>query len=226
MKKLEENEFVKDVIADFMNNSTLAIGAFGSSAYCLNKGSDVDMYILAKDKQSRIVTERNGYVFEIYHTDPHVVESAIESGDIRMIARMRSSRPLYDPHKIYRELIDKAKRKNLRYAEWIEKTIIGGKYDMVERTEESVEKALRAGQPIAAASSLRYLVDRIIDVGFRRIDCVDQANPRNIPKLVGLLPEPMQRIYEGTFKCAENYQLKVLMQLVKNEKEKLFPQSK
>jgi len=223
MRKLEENRFVKEIVSGLTNESTLAIGAFGSSAYYIKNGSDIDMYVLVKDNRNRIVMKRDGYIFEIYYADPRVIKLHIESGSIRTVARMRSSRPLYDPKKIYRKLIKMAKEKNLRHAEWIERTIIGGEYDLVDRTGESVEKELCAGRPMAAANSIRYLVDRIIDVGFRRLNLATQAKPEKVPGLVGLLPEPMQRIYNGTFKCTEAYQAEKLMQLIKDEKEKLFP---
>lgn len=226
MKKLEENNFVKEVIDNLTNEKPLAIGVFGSSAYYLKKGSDVDMYVLAENKRGRTVVEKGGYMFEIYHADPGVIKSNIRLGDIRTVDRMRSSKSLYDPQKIYEELIKMATRKNLRYAEWIEKTIIGDKYDMVERTDKSIEKELYAGRPIAAANSVRYLVDRIMDVGFRRLNLTTQAKPEKVPRIVGLLPEPMQRIHERTFRCAKDYQVKELMQLIKDEKENLFPKVK
>jgi len=223
MKRTEDHRFVKKVIDDLISEDVLAVGIFGSSAYHLKEGSDVDMYVLAENSRSRTVTERGGYMFEIYHADPEVVRRDIASADIRTVARMRSSRPFYDPRMVYKKLIRMANEKNLRHPAWVEETIIGGTYDMVERTEESVEKELRAGRLISAASSIRYLIDRIMDVGFRRLNMAIQAKPERVPELVKLLPEPTQAIYEETFKGVDTCRVESLMKLIKDEKRNLFP---
>ncbi len=223
MKKLEENVFISEIIDGLKGKSTLAIGSFGSAAYQLKEGSDVDLYVLSEDRRGRSVTEGGGYMVEIFHANPEAVRKEIESRDVRTVAMMRSSRPLYDPRNIYSNLIETAKNQNLRHPEWLEKTIIGGEYDMVERTSESVEKELSQGNVLSAANSIRYLVDRIVDIGLRRLNVATQAKPERVPGLMSLLPTQMTKIYEGTFKCSEDYQVSELMQFIKNEKENLFP---
>ncbi len=221
---MDRNKTVENVTEKLLKESPLAIGIFGSSSGGINGDSDIDMYVLG-NQRSRTVVRDNGLIFEVYRALPKTLHNCIDNRDIRVIDRMRSSKTVYDPQEIYKFLIERAKRRNLRYEPWVEETIIGSDYDLIERTDASVKKAMKSGEYLSAASSLRYLVDRIVDVGLRRLNIAEHANPRKIPSLVSLLPIQTQKIYEATFKCTNPMEIKALMQNIKDEKNELFPKT-
>ena len=225
--KDQKNSALEKVVAALITQRPLAVGLFGSSAINgVRPSSDIDMYVLANHTRKRVITREGGNIFEVYYSDPKIIQQMIGQKDIRIVDRMRNSKPLYDPQKIYQNLIESARKEDLRYEEWVEKTIIGGEYDLVERTESSINRSLVEGHYLEAVSSLRYLVDRIVEVGLRRLNFSGHANPRETPNLVESLPLPTREIYKSLLVGVDIPGIAKIMDTIKNEKEKLFPETK
>lgn len=217
----ELNKVQKELIAEY---NPLALGIFGSCSQEIKNDSDVDMYLL-KDKFFRIVKREKELVFEIYFGEPKVISDDISSKNISIIDRFRNSRVLYDPNKIYQKLINQAKNQHLIMEKWREKTILGGDYDLVERTSIRVEKAIEKDNLESAVSSLQYLFGRIIDLGFRRLNISEYANPKKIPDLILLLPNETSKLYKKIMFEDIRNKSKILkiMKEIEDSKEKLLP---
>ncbi len=207
-----------------INYSPLAIGIFGSGAKKIKLDSDVDIYVL-KEHLPRKVIRRDGLVFEVYFEDPKNISDAILYKEVRIIDRFRNSRPVYDPEKVYFDLINQAKKQVLREEEWREKTIIGADYDLVERTSINVRKCIELNDLESAVMSIQYLMDRIIEVGFRRLNISEYANPKKIPSLVANLPNITSRIYKQVrfSDIRDSNLIKKIIEEIEQNKLELFP---
>jgi len=173
-----------------------AIGIFGSSTKKIETGKDIDLYVLNEDFYRDVIFGKKN-IYEIYFGEPKTLEKAIEMKNVEIIDRFRKSKVIYDPQKIYSNLIEKAKNQNLAKEGWREETIIGGKYDLVERTKKHVDRCLKDGQLESAVSSLQFLTNRVIELGFRRKNESGFANPKKIPELVYKhFPKDMNDLYK------------------------------
>jgi hypothetical protein len=204
--------------------SPLAIGIFGSGAKEINPNSDVDMYVL-KEHFPRIIKRDSNLVFEIYFESSENIRKAISSREVRIIDRFRNANPIYDPTKIYLNLIEQAKNQRLKDEEWREQTIIGGDYDLVERTSISVNKSLKNNELESAIVSIKYLINRIVEIGFKRLDISDYANPKKIPCLISALPQRTANLYrQVTFSdIRQEGLIKKVMEEIEKNKLELFP---
>lgn len=204
--------------------SPFAIGVFGSGKKEINQNSDIDMYVL-KNSFSRIVKRESGFIFEIYFGEPKTLSKAIASRNVRIIDRFRNSKIIYDPHNIYLNLIEQAKKQQLAEERWREKTIIGGDYDLIERTSLNIKKSLKEGKLESAVTSLQYLLWRITDLGFKRLNISEYANPGKIPELISILPKETGKLYRQVmFSDIRNKnKIKEIIKQIKEQKEKLLP---
>lgn len=207
------------------NYSPKAIGIFGSGAKKIRNGRDVDMYVLS-DNFYRDVFLGKDNVYEIYFGESSVIGKAIEMENIEIIDRFRNSKIIYDPHKIYNDLIIKAKNQKIIKEEWREKTIIGGKYDLVERTREYIDRNVKDGNLESAVSSLQSLMNRVLDIGFRRVNETGYANPKNIPELVlKHFPDEMNDLYRKIIfsDIRDENKIKEIIQYFEKNKHNILP---
>jgi hypothetical protein len=218
-KTLERLE--KNLIEEY---SPLAVGIFGSAARGISPDSDVDMYVL-KEHLPRVIKRKSKLIFEIYFESPENITKAISSREVRIIDRFRNSNAVYDPFEIYLGLIEQAKSQRLREEEWKEKTIIGGDYDLVERTSINIRKSLKEKELEPAIISIQYLMGRIIELGFRRLNISDYANPKKIPSLIINLPKRTAELYkEVTFSdIRQEGLIKKVMEEIEKNKLELLP---
>lgn len=219
--KMEIKKVQNKLIEEF---SPLAIGIFGSGAKKIDPYSDVDLYVL-KDHLPRKVMRDSGLIFEIYFENPYNIKKAISSKEVRIIDRFRNSKPIYDPQGIYLELIIQAKKQNLREEMWKEETIIGGDYDLVERTSLNVKKGIKNQDLESAVLSIQYLMNRIVELGFRRLNISEYANPKKISSLLVNLPEKTGNLYrQVTFSDIREISLiEEIMRDIENNKFNLLP---
>ncbi|NMB66513.1 hypothetical protein GYA25_00415 [Candidatus Woesearchaeota archaeon] len=215
--KKVQNELTKEF-------SPKAIGIFGSGAKEITLNSDVDLYVLKEHLPRRIIRD-SGLIFEIYFEDPINILNAISLKEVRIIDRFRNSKPIYDPNGIYQDLINCAKKQNLKEDAWKEQTIIGGDYDLVERTSINVRKGLEKNDLESAILSIQYLMDRIIELGFRRLDISEYANPKKISYLINYLPEKTEQIYKKVkfSDIREIGLIKEIMKDIEKNKSSLLP---
>jgi hypothetical protein len=211
----------EELIAEY---NPLAIGIFGSGSKEITYDSDVDLYVL-KNHLPRLVKREPNLIFEIYFESPKNISKAILSKDARIIDRFRNSRALYDPKGIYFNLRYLAKKQMLREELWKEDTIIGADYDLVERTSINVSKALQENNLESSIISIQYLMERIVELGFRRLNISEYANPKKIPDLITRLPKKTAQLYKQIkFSDVRNPTLiKGIMEEIERNKLDLLP---
>ncbi len=228
MSSYNKESLLEEVKSDIITRyDPLAVGVFGSGAMRISMDSDVDLYVL-NSYFFREVVRKKGLVFEVYFAEPKKISQAILQKDVRVIDRFRNSRALYDPINIYYELIDQAKNQKLAEEPWREKTILGGDYDLAERTSIGVEKLVYQGQIEPAVSLLQFFISRVIDLGFRRLNISEYANPRKIPQLISQLPAETERLYTSIMysDIRDPNLIKALIKKIKEERENLLPSIK